>query len=89
MKSPSAPVVWAVFLILFVCLQKIIDQMVIVCGVGLVANLIGTGLYKFGDYIGKKPDKGNNGNADEETDNGEEDNSEQNNESEEVSDGTN
>lgn len=58
MKSPSAPVVWAVFLVLFVCLRKIVDQMTMVCAVGLISNLIGMGLYKLGDHIGKKPDAG-------------------------------
>lgn len=57
MKSPSAPVMWAVFLVMFIILKNIISQMVIVCAVGLFANLIGTGLFKLGDHIKELPDK--------------------------------
>lgn len=57
MKSPAAVVMWAVFFVLFAALRNIIDQMVIVCFIGLLANGIGAILYKVGNVVGEKPDK--------------------------------
>lgn len=58
MKLPSVPVAWAIVYVLFAMIQSIIDQMVIVAFVGLVSNVIGTGLYKWGDtYKEKVEDK--------------------------------
>ncbi len=56
-KSPAIWVVWSVLLALFIALRNIIDQMVIVCFVGLISNSVGSMLYKLGDYIKAKPDK--------------------------------
>lgn len=64
MKSPSAPIMWAIFLVLFVALRNIINQMIMVCAVGLLANLIGMGLFKLGDHIKAKPDAEHNGSED-------------------------
>ena len=55
-KSPSVWVVWTILLGLLICLRNIIDQMVIVCFFGAIANVIGAGLYKLGDIISKKDD---------------------------------
>ncbi len=66
-KSPSAWVVWTVLTVLFVAMQNIIDQMIIVGIVGIVSNLIGVGLYKLGDHLKEKPDESNK----EESDNNE------------------
>ncbi len=57
MKSPSACVVWLVLLVIFVCLQNIINEMVIVCFAGAVANTLGAGIYKLGCIIEKKDAK--------------------------------
>ena len=54
-RSPSVWVVWVVLLVLFVCLRNIIDEMVVVCFFGTVANVIGAGIYKLGNIIGNKP----------------------------------
>ena len=54
-RSPSVWVVWVVLFVMFVCLRSIIDQMVVVCFFGTVANIIGAGVYKLGDIIGRKP----------------------------------
>lgn len=59
LKSPSVPVLWLCFFVLFILLRNIIDQMVIVCFIGAVANLAGTGLYKVGRIIENKPDAEN------------------------------
>lgn len=54
LKSPSIPVVWAIIYIALVMLQSIINQMVIVSFIGLIANVIGAGLYKWGDSYSAK-----------------------------------
>ena len=54
-RSPSVWVVWVVLLVLFVCLRNIIDEMVVVCFFGAIANVIGAGIYKLGNIIGNKP----------------------------------
>lgn len=53
-KSPSIPVVWAVIYVALVMLQSIINQIVIVAFTGLVSNIIGAGLYKWGDVYKEK-----------------------------------
>lgn len=53
-KSPSIRVVWIILLVVFICLRNIIDQMVIVCFFGTIANVIGAGVYKLGSIIENK-----------------------------------
>ncbi len=65
MKSPSAPIMWTIFLVLFVALRNIIDQMVMVCAVGLLSNLVGMGLYKIGDNIKEKSEQEPDGYGDD------------------------
>ena len=55
LRSPSIWVIWTVLLVLFVCLRNIIDEMVVVCFFGAVANAVGAGVYKLGRAIGDKP----------------------------------
>ena len=57
-RSPSVWVVWTVLLVLFVCLRNIINEMIVVCFVGTLANLAGSGIYKIGKIIEAKPDRG-------------------------------
>ena len=57
-KSPSAWVCWTLLLVLLVALNNIIDQMIVVCFAGTVANIIGAGIYHYGTFVGNKPDKG-------------------------------
>lgn len=52
-KSPSIPVVWLILFVILTLLNNIIDQMVVVCFVGLISNSIGTLIYKIGDNVGK------------------------------------
>lgn len=52
-RSPSVWVVWVLLLVLFVCLRNIIDQMVVVCFFGAVANVVGSLIYKAGDVMVK------------------------------------
>jgi len=56
LKSPSVPVLWCVFLVLFSLLRNIIDQMWIICLVGAISNCIGSLIYKAGNIVGEKPD---------------------------------
>lgn len=49
LKNPSVPIMWAVIYVVFCLLQNIIDQIVIVAFIGLISNVVGTGLYKWGD----------------------------------------
>ncbi len=55
-KSPSVWVVWVVLFVLFICLRNIINEMIVVCFVGMVANIIGAGIYKIGKIVGDKAD---------------------------------
>lgn len=56
LKSPSVWSMWCIFLVLFVALRNIIDQMLVVCFVGLISNACGEGLYKLGEIVQTKPD---------------------------------
>lgn len=57
MKSPAAWVMWGVMFGAFVALRAIIDQMVIVCGIGFAANVLALPIYKAADYLKALPDK--------------------------------
>lgn len=56
LKSPSVPVLWLVFFVLFSLLRSIIDQMAIICLIGAIANLLGSIIYKAGNVVQSKPD---------------------------------
>lgn len=59
LKSPSAWSMWCIFLVLFIALRNIIDQMVIIAFVGLLSNACGEGIYKIGEHYEKLPDTSN------------------------------
>ena len=48
---------WCIFFVLFVALRNIIDEMVIICFAGLIANIIGAVIYKIGKNL--DPPNGN------------------------------
>ena len=50
-RSPSVWVVWIVLLALLISLRNIIDEMIIVCFWGAVANIVGAGIYKVGEKV--------------------------------------
>ena len=56
-KSPAVPVLWWAIFIVLVAIASIIDQMVVVCFVGAIANTIGAGIFKIGKIIEERPDK--------------------------------
>ena len=58
LKSPSVPVLWCVFLVLFTLLRSIIEQMWFICLVGAISNAIGSILYKIGDTYSEAEDEG-------------------------------
>ena len=51
LKSPSVPIVWLIIFIALSLLNNIIDQMIVVCFVGVISNTVGTFIYKIGDRI--------------------------------------
>lgn len=46
LKSPSAPLMWGILFGLLSALHSIIEEMLVISFVGLVANVIGWGLFK-------------------------------------------
>lgn len=64
-KSPSAWVMWCIIFVLLVALRAIIDEILVICAIGALANVIGAGLHKIGDhYDPPRPNGGgNNGNG--------------------------
>ena len=53
-RSPAVWVVWLVLFVFVFALSNIINEMEVVCFVGLVANCIGAVLYKIGRHISAK-----------------------------------
>ena len=57
LKSPSILVTWLIAFVLLIALNSIIEQMIVVCFVGLLANCVGAIIYKIGKHIELKPNK--------------------------------
>ena len=63
-KSPSTGIMWFIIFVALIALRAIIDEMLVICAIGALANVIGAGLYKLGDkYDPPKNNGGGNGNA--------------------------
>ena len=56
LKSPAVWSVWLIVFIIITLMKSIIDQMIVVCFVGLLSNCFGAIIYKFGKYLYEKPD---------------------------------
>lgn len=58
-KSPAVWVLWTVVFGMMIVLRSILDEIIIVCFVGMVANILGAGIYNVGKIIGgeEKKDK--------------------------------
>lgn len=56
-KSPDAWVMWCIVFVLLSILSNIIREMLVVAGVGALANVAGAVLYKIGAVVGEKPDR--------------------------------
>lgn len=56
-KTPSVPVVWLLGLGALLALRTIVDEMILICGVGALSNAVGTVLYKYGDSVAGKEEK--------------------------------
>jgi hypothetical protein len=52
-KSPAAWSVWLVIFLLFIVMESIMQEMIAVSFVGLVSNLIGAVVYKYGVKLEK------------------------------------
>lgn len=55
-KTPSSAFLWAVIFAMLFALNKIIEQMIAVCFVGMLANIVGSLIYKAGAFIEVRPD---------------------------------
>ena len=53
-RSPAIWTVWLILFLLFFAMRSIVNEMIIVCFVGFVANLIGTIVYRMGKKISKR-----------------------------------
>lgn len=63
-KSPSVWVMWCVIFVALIALHAIIDEMLVICAIGALSNVIGAGLYKLGDkYDPPKSNGSGNGNT--------------------------
>lgn len=54
LKTPSIPVAFGISLGILVVIRTIIDEMILICFVGAVANLIGMFMYKAGASLDKE-----------------------------------
>ncbi len=50
-KSPSAWVMWTIIFVALVALRAIVDEILIICAVGMVANMIGAVVHKIGTHF--------------------------------------
>ena len=55
-KSPSSWLIFTVMFFVFTMLRSIIDQMIIVAFVGMVANILGAGIYNIGKLYSERED---------------------------------
>ena len=53
-KSPSAWLMWCVVFVALFALRAIIEEMIVICAIGAIANVIGAGIYKIGDHYCKR-----------------------------------
>lgn len=56
-KSPSSWLIFTVMFFVFTMLRSIIDQMIIVAFVGMVANILGAGIYNIGKRFDEREEK--------------------------------
>ena len=54
LKTPSIPVVFGISLGILVVIRTIIDEMILICFVGALANFIGMAMYKVGAALDKE-----------------------------------
>ena len=48
LRSPSSPLMWGLIFVFFYALRAIVDEMIFISFVGLVSNVIGWGMEKYG-----------------------------------------
>lgn len=65
-KSPSAWVMWCIIFVLLFGLRAIIDEMIVICLIGAVGNIIGAGVYKIGEHYDPPLKLKDNNNKDDE-----------------------
>ncbi len=57
LKSPSSYLLWGIVLGLLIALRSIFDEMIIICVVGFVSNLVGAAIHIYGKELAEKEDK--------------------------------
>lgn len=50
-RSPSVPVLWLILFVFLTALRNIVDEMVLICFVGMVANILGAILFWIANRI--------------------------------------
>lgn len=56
-KSPSSWLMFTIMFVIFTMLRNIIDQIVVVSFVGMVANILGAGIYNIGKRFDEREEK--------------------------------
>ena len=57
LKSPSVVLLWGIGFAALIALRTIVDEMILICGVGLFSNIAGAALYKYGAALAEREDK--------------------------------
>jgi hypothetical protein len=65
-KSPAVWVVWTLMFTIFTLLRNIIDEMLVVCFFGMISNIIGVPIYRYGKKLEEKIDNEDNSKENEE-----------------------
>ena len=58
-KSPSAWIMWIIIFVALAALRAIIDEIIVICAIGALANVIGAAVYKIGDRYSSSKDQNN------------------------------
>lgn len=58
-KSPSAWIMWIIIFVALAALRAIIDEIIVICAIGALANVIGAAVYKIGDHYSSSKDQNN------------------------------
>lgn len=61
LKSPDAKTVWFILLLLFWLIRTIVDEMVVICGVGFLSNVLGSLLYAWRNKYSEVKERDRNG----------------------------
>ena len=60
-KTPAVWTMWVIVFVMLLGLYQIIEQMLVISAVGAASNVLGAGLYKYGENIENRDKMANNG----------------------------